>query len=612
MAAEYIVSSGNPNVILCERGIRTFETYTRNTMDLAAVPLLHHLTHLPVIVDPSHATGKRWLVKPLALGGVAVGADGVMVEVHPDPDAALSDAEQQLTLDQFRDAHGRARARSTSTSAALHGDPVLAGCRARASAGPAPGSRSTGAADDRRRPRPRPLVVRPAARLRGELALPGDKSISHRALMLATLAAGESRIERRGRRRGRPLDGGDLSPRSGADVERLDATTRRATPRLPSSSSPGVDGLREPAADLDCGNSGTSLRLFAGILAGLPLPERPRRRRFVATPSGRSYHRAAALDGRGARTRRSNDSLPPLTVIGRTPLRAVDSVDARPERPGEVGDPPGRRSGPTAGRRSARRSRRAITRSGCSGRAASSVRDAAPTARPAVARAISLEGGRTVQAIDERVPGDVSAAAFWLVAGAIHPDAELTLRGVGVNPTRRAVIDLLRRDGRRHRASGRRAAADGAGASTSASRSPTSASARPSSAAIDLGPGRRRRRDRRDPDPLPGRRPRARHDHDPRRRRAAPQGVGPDRRHRRPASRALGARHRRRRRRPARSTAGQPLARRADRQPRRPPPRDDVRDRRPRRRRRDDGRPARPAPRSPTPASSPISKGSRS
>jgi 3-deoxy-7-phosphoheptulonate synthase len=101
MAAEYIVSSGNPNVILCERGIRTFETYTRNTMDLAAVPMLHQLTHLPVIVDPSHATGKRWLVPPLALGGVAVGADGVMVEVHPDPDSALSDAEQQLNFAEF-------------------------------------------------------------------------------------------------------------------------------------------------------------------------------------------------------------------------------------------------------------------------------------------------------------------------------------------------------------------------------------------------------------------------------------------------------------------------------------------------------------------------------
>jgi 3-deoxy-7-phosphoheptulonate synthase len=101
MAAEYVVSSGNPAVVLCERGIRTFETYTRNTLDLAAVPLLRHLTHLPVIVDPSHATGKRWLVRPMALAAVASGADGVMVEVHPDPDEALSDGEQSITLEQF-------------------------------------------------------------------------------------------------------------------------------------------------------------------------------------------------------------------------------------------------------------------------------------------------------------------------------------------------------------------------------------------------------------------------------------------------------------------------------------------------------------------------------
>ncbi len=101
MAAEYIVSSGNPHVILCERGIRTFETYTRNTLDLTAVPLLHHLTHLPVIVDPSHATGKRWLVRPMALAAVAAGADGIMVEVHPNPDEARSDGEQSLTFDQF-------------------------------------------------------------------------------------------------------------------------------------------------------------------------------------------------------------------------------------------------------------------------------------------------------------------------------------------------------------------------------------------------------------------------------------------------------------------------------------------------------------------------------
>jgi 3-deoxy-7-phosphoheptulonate synthase len=101
MAAEYIASAGNPQIILCERGIRTFETATRNTLDLTAVPVVHHLTHLPVIVDPSHATGKRYLVKPLAIGGVAVGADGIMVEVHPNPDAALSDGEQSLTFAMF-------------------------------------------------------------------------------------------------------------------------------------------------------------------------------------------------------------------------------------------------------------------------------------------------------------------------------------------------------------------------------------------------------------------------------------------------------------------------------------------------------------------------------
>jgi 3-deoxy-7-phosphoheptulonate synthase len=126
MAAEYIVSAGNPNVILCERGIRTFETYTRNTMDLSAVPLLHHLTHLPVIVDPSHATGKRYLVKPLAIGGIAVGADGVMVEVHPHPEEALSDAEQQLTFDEFASLMA-AIVPIHEHVAALHGDPLPAG-----------------------------------------------------------------------------------------------------------------------------------------------------------------------------------------------------------------------------------------------------------------------------------------------------------------------------------------------------------------------------------------------------------------------------------------------------------------------------------------------------
>ena len=103
MAAEYILSSGNPNVILCERGIRTFETATRNTLDLSAVPVIRERTHLPILVDPSHGTGHRPLVRPLAVAGAAVGADGIIIEVHPDPPAARSDSEQSLSFPEFGD-----------------------------------------------------------------------------------------------------------------------------------------------------------------------------------------------------------------------------------------------------------------------------------------------------------------------------------------------------------------------------------------------------------------------------------------------------------------------------------------------------------------------------
>ena len=101
MSAEYIVAHGNPNVILCERGIRTFETATRNTCDIAAVPVLNELTHLPVVLDPSHATGKRSLIPALSRAGVAIGADGLIVEVHPCPEKAVSDGAQSLTLPDF-------------------------------------------------------------------------------------------------------------------------------------------------------------------------------------------------------------------------------------------------------------------------------------------------------------------------------------------------------------------------------------------------------------------------------------------------------------------------------------------------------------------------------
>lgn len=101
MSAEYIVSGGNPNVVLCERGIRTYETFTRNTLDLSAVPVIKRVSHLPVIVDPSHATGLWWAVEPLAMAAVCVGADGVMIEVHEDPTMALSDGKQSLLPDNF-------------------------------------------------------------------------------------------------------------------------------------------------------------------------------------------------------------------------------------------------------------------------------------------------------------------------------------------------------------------------------------------------------------------------------------------------------------------------------------------------------------------------------
>ena len=107
MSAEYIMSEGNENVILCERGIRTFETYTRNTLDLSAVCALHELTHLPVVVDPSHATGRDDYVKPMAMAATACGADGIMIEVHNNPAKALCDGAQSVTPDQFDDIMSR-------------------------------------------------------------------------------------------------------------------------------------------------------------------------------------------------------------------------------------------------------------------------------------------------------------------------------------------------------------------------------------------------------------------------------------------------------------------------------------------------------------------------
>jgi 3-deoxy-7-phosphoheptulonate synthase len=110
MSAEYIMAGGNENVILCERGVRTFETYTRNTLDVSAIPAVKKMSHLPVIVDPSHASGMSWMVEPLAMAAIAAGADGLIIEVHNDPPHAKCDGQQSLTPDQFRSLMGKCSA----------------------------------------------------------------------------------------------------------------------------------------------------------------------------------------------------------------------------------------------------------------------------------------------------------------------------------------------------------------------------------------------------------------------------------------------------------------------------------------------------------------------
>lgn len=279
-------------------------------------------------------------------------------------------------------------------------------------------------------------TVAPAARLRGDLRLPGDKSISHRALLLATMASGTSRITAAG-------DGADVRSTAavmralGASVEAVEGEGRRNVDY--EVRSPGADGLRQPASTLDCGNSGTSLRLIAGLVAGLPMTcvldgDASLRRRPVARIIEPLRRMGAELRGR------RDDSLPPLTVVGHTPLEAIDHQTPVPSA----------------------QVKSAVLLAGLRAEGRTTVRERVATRdhteRMLRARGVpvdrvvtgeggsivTVQGGTSVQAMDQRVPADVSAAAFWLVAGAIHPDAEITLRGVGVNPTRRAVIDLLR------------------------------------------------------------------------------------------------------------------------------------------------------------------------
>ncbi len=278
-------------------------------------------------------------------------------------------------------------------------------------------------------------VVARAQRLHGQIGLPGDKSISHRALMLALLASGRSWI--RGASGGADVQStvGILRALGATVIEEPD-DEGRVTYRV---LSPGPGGLRQPDALLDCGNSGTSLRLFAGILAGLPMTavldgDASLRARPVARIIEPLRSMGAALQGS------RQDSLPPVTVTGRNPLSAVDWSTPVPSA----------------------QVKSAILLAGLRAEGTTRVREAIATrdhtermlrARGVPVRSgitddggatVEIEGGVTVQTMDERVPADPSAAAFWLVAAAIHPSAQVRLSSVCVNPTRRGGIDLLR------------------------------------------------------------------------------------------------------------------------------------------------------------------------
>jgi len=285
---------------------------------------------------------------------------------------------------------------------------------------------------------PDALVVRPAARLRGTPALPGDKSISHRALLLALLAHGESTIAGAG-------DGADARSTAGiiaalgAEVVRVAERNGRVDYRV---RSPGGTALVEPEGVLDCGNSGTTTRLVAGLVAGRELfavldGDASLRRRPMGRVTEPLARMGASFAGRRGAT------MLPLAVTGRAVLAPIRYDTPIPSAQiksavllaGLAAD------GETAVTESV------ATRDHTERMLRSRGIDVEETTGPDGAHTVRLDGPALPAAIAETVPADPSGAAFWLVAGAIHPDAELRLAGVSTNPTRRAIIDILRRMG---------------------------------------------------------------------------------------------------------------------------------------------------------------------
>ena len=258
MAAEYIIAGGNGNVVLCERGIRTFEPYTRNTLDLNAVPLIKRLSHLPVIVDPSHGTGDWRLVNPMAKAALAAGADGLIVEVHPCPEEALSDGCQSLSLANFEHlmlglpALAAALGRSMTDTKQERGGDVMT------------------------------QIVKPTKSLTGIISVPGDKSISHRSAMLSGLADTPVRITN--------FLAAEDCLSTVKCMEALGVTVDWVGPTDLVITGNGLYGLIEPKDVLDAGNSGHNHATFDRNSGRAGFFQRnDRRQLFAAATDGQDY-----------------------------------------------------------------------------------------------------------------------------------------------------------------------------------------------------------------------------------------------------------------------------------------------------------------------------------
>ena len=409
MAAEYILSHGNSRVILCERGIRTFETMTRNTFDLGAIPALQQMTHLPVVADPSHAMGKWEYVEAVARGAVAAGADGLAAGSAPATGESLlrwppePDAEALSRADGERAAGGHSgRAQGLIAGARDgHGGGGIVMSDSQAGSGSVLRARGAGAA------------------LRGRATVPGDKSLSHRALLLGMLAAGETRI--RGWLAAGDTEATLCACRAlGVPIERGDGEIRLRGGEL-----------RAPQEALNLRHAGHRFSLVGGHPGRAALHQHARWQRAAAPSADATHHRARCKRWAPISTRREVSRR-----CASNPRACMASITACPVASAQV--------------------KSAILLAGLFAHGATAIeepqatRDHSERMLRAMGADLAREGGtvvlqpgRELRPLDLRVPGDFSSAAFPLVAATLLPGSDITLSGVNLNPTRTGLLEAL-------------------------------------------------------------------------------------------------------------------------------------------------------------------------